>query len=442
MEKRVQMRKGIMRIAIAGCVTLLAVVAVSAQQKHGNRVSADKNGMLSTRPGLTLHVAVSDGDIHVSTGDSGQVSYRVHVETSADDNNAQEILNAYELSARNDADGVVLISRSPRLRWGHHLWITVNVTVPRSYNLDLATDGGNIQIADMQGRVSATTDGGNISAGQVEGPARLVTDGGHILAKNIGGDLRAQTGGGDITVGSVAGSAVLRTGGGHIRVASIAGTGRLDTGGGDISLEHAGAGLVVSTGGGEIEVGEASGLIRAQTGGGGIRVVKSLGPTQLDTGAGSVYLMQVQNAVRASTGAGGITAWFGPDAKLTSACRLAAQDGDIIVYLPKSLAVNVDAQVELGSGHRVIVDPAFPLKVTYGDPDEGSRAVRAEGALNGGGATLFLRTVSGNIRLVLNDAEHEKQQMDLLQQQMEKMRKQLEMNLMKMAQSQHDPDQQ
>lgn len=431
-----------MRVAITGCIALLAAVAAGAQQRHGNRVSADKNGTLSTRPGLTLHAELSDGDIHVATGDSGQVSYRIHVETSSDDRNAQEILDAYELTARNDAEGVILISRSPRLRWGHHLWITVNVTVPRNYNLDLATDGGNIQIADIQGRVSVTTDGGNISAAQIDGPARLVTDGGHILAKNIGGDLRAQTGGGDITVGSVAGSAILRTGGGHIRVASIAGTGRLDTGGGDISLEHAGAGLVVSTGGGEIEVGEASGLIRAQTGGGGIRVVKSLGPTQLDTGAGSVYLMQVQSAVRASTGAGGITAWFGPDAKLTSACRLAAQDGDIIVYLPKGLAVNVDAQVELGSGHRVIVDPAFPLKVTYGDPDEGSRAVRAEGALNGGGATLMLRTVSGNIRLVLNDAEHEKQQMDLLRQQMEKMRQQLERNLMKLAQGQQDPDQQ
>lgn len=436
------MGKGIFKFAIVATLAVFVATAARSDQKHGNRVSADKTGTLSTRPGLVLHAEVNDGDIHVSTGDSGQVSYRVHVETSAEDRNAQQILDAYELTARTDAEGVVLVSRSPRLRWGHHLWITVNVTVPRNYNLDLATDGGNIQIADIQGKVVATTDGGNISTGQVDGPARLVTNGGHILAKNIGGDLRAQTGGGDITVGTVSGSAVMRTGGGHIRVASIAGTGRLETGGGNISLEHAGAGLVVSTGGGEIEVGEASGLIRAQTGGGGIRVAKSLGPTELDTGAGSVYLTQVQSAVRASTGAGGITAWFGPDAKLTSACRLAAQDGDIIVYLPKSLAINVDAQVELGSGHRVIVDPAFPLKVTYGDPDEGSRAVRAEGALNGGGATLFLRTVSGNIRLVVNDAEHEKQQMQMLQQQMEKMRKQLEMNLIKLAQGQQDPDQQ
>ncbi|MHB8542311.1 MAG: hypothetical protein ACYDCD_15425, partial [Candidatus Acidiferrales bacterium] len=52
--------------------------------------------------------------------------------------------------------------------------------------------------------------------------------------------------------------------------------------------------------------------------------------------------------------------------------------------------------------------------------------------LNGGGAPLVLRTVSGNIRLVLNDANQEKRQMDLLKLQMEKLRRQLEMNLSNM----------
>lgn len=141
--------------------------------------------------------------------------------------------------------------------------------------------------------------------------------------------------------------------------------------------------------------------------------------------------MQVQNAVRATTGAGGITAWFGPDAKLTSPCRLAAGEGDINVYLPKELAVNIDAQVELGGDHRVVIDPAFPLKVSYGELGERSQVVRAEGALNGGGTTLVLRTVSGNIRLMLNDAEHERQQMDKLKRRMEQMQRQLEMDLMK-----------
>jgi hypothetical protein len=424
------MRASVLQISLAAAIALTALPA-RAGAGNSDRSSTDKTGQFSTSSGLHLRVATDEGNIRVLTGDASQVSYRVHLETDADDSNAQQILNAYVLEARNDAEGVVLVGRAPHIRWGRHLSVTIEVTVPHNYNLDLSTDGGNMQIADIQGRVNAETAGGNISVGQIDGPTRLITDGGNILAKNVGGDLTAQTGGGDITVGSVAGGAILRTGGGHIRVASITGAGRLDTGGGNISLEHAGAGLVVTTGGGEIEVGEASGLVRARTGGGGIRVVRSNGPMELDTGAGSVYLMQAQNAVRASTGAGGITAWFGPDAKLSSSCRLAAGEGDIVVYLPKELAVTVDAQVELGGDHRVVVDPAFPLKVTYGEPDEGSQVVRAEGALNGGGAPLILRTVSGNIRLMLNDPAHEKEQMEQLRQQMEEMQRQLEINLSK-----------
>lgn len=423
--------RSVLSISLAAALALAAVPA-RAGAGSSDRSVTDKSGQFSTSPGLHLRVATDEGNIRILTGPPAQVSYRVHLETDVDDASAQQILNAYVLEARNDSDGVVLVGRAPHLRWGRHLSVTIEVTVPHNYSLDLSTDGGNVQIADIQGRVTAETSGGNISVGQIDGPTRLITDGGNILAKNVGGDLTAQTGGGDITVGSVGGGAILRTGGGHIRVASITGAGRLDTGGGNISLEHAGAGLVVTTGGGEIEVGEASGLVRARTGGGGIRVVRSSGPLELDTGAGSVYLMQAQSAVRASTGAGGITAWFGPDAKLSSSCRLAAGEGDIVVYLPKEIAVTVDAQVELGGDHRVVVDPAFPLKVTYGEPDEGNQVVRAEGALNGGGAPLILRTVSGNIRLMLNDAAHEKEQMEQLRQRMEEMQRQLEINLSKL----------
>ncbi|MGH9732943.1 MAG: DUF4097 family beta strand repeat-containing protein [Candidatus Acidiferrales bacterium] len=422
-----------------GVLTLAAMLAfgpvafAKRKAKNGpNGLSADKTGQFSTSAGLRLHLIADEGDVHISTHESAMVDYRVHLEVRSNDSNAREILDAFSLVARNTSDGVLLFARTPHHGWGQHLAVTFEVAVPRNYNLDISTQGGNVLVGDIQGRVSIGTNGGNISTGEIGGPARLVTDGGHISVKNAGNDLVATTGGGNITVGPVAGTAVLRTGGGHIRVASIGGAGKLETGGGNISLEHSGSGLIVSTGGGQIDVGEASGLIRARTGGGGIRIVRASGPTELETGAGNVYLMQVENSVRASTGSGGITAWFGPGAKLTTPCRLAAGEGDIVVYLPKMLPVTVDAQVELGGDHRVIVDPAFPLKVTYGEPDEGSHAVRAVGELNGGGATLVLRTVSGNIRLVLNDSNQEKHQMDLLKQQMDKLRRQLEMDLSNM----------
>ena len=397
-----------------------------------NHIMADKTGVLTTRDGLRLHLVTDIGNVKITTQNAEAVNYRVHVETESGGSVAQRLLDEFQVIARSTPDGVVLAGRAPQRHWGQRLWVTFEVAIPKDYNLDVSTAGGNIDFGDLNGHAVLTTDGGNITGGNLGSSSRITTDGGNIALKDVSGDLIATTGGGNITAGTVAGSAVLRTGGGLVRLGSVDGVGRIETGGGNIYVGRSAAGLGVSTGGGQIEVGEAAGIVRAETGGGGIHILRSIGPTRLDTGSGMIYLTQAENAVRATTGAGGITAWFGRGTKLSGPCRLEAGEGDIVVYLPKMLPITVDAQIELGGDHRVIVDPSLPLKVIYGDRDEGRNAIRAEGSLNGGGETLVLRTVSGNIRLLVNDAENEKKQMEQLQQQMEKLRQQLGMEMMKM----------
>jgi hypothetical protein len=400
--------------------------------RGANRITADKTGTLATQDGLRLRLATDIGNVKIKTQAGERVSYDIHLEADSNNPDAQRMLDEFEVSARSLPDGVILVGRAPERQWGQRLWVTFEVSVPEDYSVNVSTEDGSIDLGDIHGRAVLATNGGNITAGNIGGSGRITTDGGNISLKDVSGDLSASTGGGNISAGTVGGSAVLRTGGGLIRLASVGGVGRIDTGAGNIYVGRSTAGLVASTGGGQIEVGEASGIVRAQTGGGGIRIVRSVGPTRLDTGSGGIYLTQAENAVRATTGSGGITAWFGRGAKLTGPCRLEAGEGDIVVYLPRLLPVTVDAQIELGSNHRVFVDPALPLKVVYGDRGEGDNAVRAEGALNGGGATLILRTVSGNIRLLVNDAENEKKQMELLQQQWNQLNQQLGRELMQM----------
>jgi hypothetical protein len=161
--------------------------------------------------------------------------------------------------------------------------------------------------------------------------------------------------------------------------------------------------------------------------------VRMFGPTDLETSGGSIYLTQVDSAVKASTSDGGITAWFVSPVKGSGTCDLQSSSGDIVVHLPRELAVTIDAQVQQGGDHRVIVDPAFPLKVTYDDSSKGAHSVRAEGELNGGGELLRLRTVAGNIRFVLSDVSKQtelyKQQMMQLQQQMDRFEQDREQKL-------------
>jgi hypothetical protein len=421
-------------VLLVAAVLFLAVSAsahrppVSPDATHSSpRLTSDFSGSIATHDGDRIHVKTDLGSINIHTQSSDmsdKVDYRVHLETEASQKDAQKLLKSFTMSARTTSDGVLLKAEGPERRGAGRLWVTLDLTIPKNSSVDVSTGGGNIDAVQIDGHVSLSTAGGNITAGNIGGPAHLDTGGGNIVARNVAGELVANTGGGHITIGSVAGSATLHTGGGHIRVASVQGTAHFETGGGNITLEHSGAELTAETGGGEIEVGEAAGLVRARTSGGGIRVVRMFGPTDLETSGGSIYLTQVDSAVKASTSDGEITAWFVAPPKGSGSCELQSSSGDIVVHLPRELPATIDAMVEKGGDHRVIVDPAFPLKVTYDDSSRGAHTVRAEGDLNGGGELIKLRTVAGNIRFVLSDTSKQteiyKQQMLQLQQQMDR----------------------
>ena len=415
-------------LALVGAASAHRRLASSPKQNSAPHLSADLTGSVPTRPGERIRLSTELGSIVVHTQDADKVDYKIHLETDASQKDAQKLLKSFAISEHDTPDGLFLKAASDARRSSGRLWVTLELDIPKNSALDASTGGGNIDASEIDGRVSLETAGGNITAGNIGGPAHLETGGGNIGAKEVAGDLVADTGGGHITIDTVAGNATLHTSGGHIRVNSIQGTAHLDTGGGNITLEHSGGELTAETGGGEIEVGEAAGLVRARTGGGGIRVVRVIGPTNLETSGGSIYLTQVDSPVKASTSAGGITAWFVSPPKSSGTCDLQSSAGDIVVHMPRNLAVTIDAEVALGNEHRVIVDPAFPLRISYDDSSNGARTVRAEGSLNGGGPLVRLRTVDGNIRFELSDVS---KQLEIYKQQMEQLQQQLQAQLQK-----------
>jgi len=425
-------------ISTVAMVTVIAIGTAQARHRNvegrpsdsGSRLTQDLTGSVPTHDGERVRLSTELGSIVVHAHDADKIDYRIHLETDGSEKGAEQLLKSFTVSVSQKQDGVALNAEAPGRRWTGRLWATLELTVPKNVNLEVSTGGGNIDASEIQGHVKLSTAGGNITAGDIGGPARLETGGGNIVARSVAGELYANTGGGHIVIGSIAGNASLHTSGGHIRVASIQGTAHLETGGGNITLGHSGADLTASTDGGEIQVGEAAGLVRAKTSGGGIRVVRMFGPTDLETGGGSIYLTQVDSPVKASTSSGGITAWFVAPPKSAGTCDLQSSDGDIIVHLPRELPITIDAQVEKGDEHRVIVDPAFSLKVSR-DETSKEHSVHAEGMLNGGGELLRLRTAQGNIRFVLSDVD---KQMELYKQQMAQLQKQteeLEQQLMK-----------
>jgi TonB family protein len=381
-------------------------------------VVSNQNGTLTIRDGDRVRVNLEVGDVRVRTQASGSVQYHLRVEVPASANASAN--PQFQVSARSGSGGVIISGQAVRERSSERFWVTLELDIPRSSSLDVSTQGGSVEVGDIDGRLKCSTAGGSIRVGRAGTSARLETEGGDVSVQDAAADLTAITGGGNILVGSVRGTASLRTGGGHIRAERIDGEARLETGGGNIFLDHASARLVATTGGGRIVVGEASGELQARTGGGGIRVWHLTGPAQIQTGAGSIFLAGVASPVRASTASGGITALFAPawaSAPLKTPATLElprpprggtlaefeCTGGDLVVFLPKQVSLNLDAAIEGGDSYRVEVDPAFALTLKSDQLVTG-KSFRAEGVMGAGGPLLRLRAVSGNILLRPADA--------------------------------------
>ncbi len=396
----------------------------TGSQPANARPLRDFSGNVATHEGGHLHLRTDLGSILIHTHDSPSIDYHVHLETDASTENAEALLKSFSMHSLVLQHGVSLLGSTSTHVPAGRLWVTIELTIPIDYSLDVSTGVGNITADDLAGHETLLTQGGNITTGNINGTAHLTAiAGGHISVKNVSGELVAETGGGHITTGTVGGSAFLHTHGGHIRSDSIGGSAHLVTDGGNITLERAGSDLFAETAGGQIQVGEAAGLVRAKTDGGGIRVVRSSGPANLQTADGSIYVTQADGTVKASTATGGITAWFMSPPKDLADCDLQSLNGDIDVYLNRTMPVTIDAQVEMGQTHGFIIDPAFPIQVQYDDNAQGQRVARAAATLNGGGEVLHLRTVAGNIHFILSDAD---KQMQMYHQQMESLQKQLE----------------
>jgi len=131
---------------------------------------------------------------------------------------------------------------------------------------------------------------------------------------------------------------------------------------------------------------------------------------EVESNGGSICVTGASGAVQAATSGGSITAWINPTVaaetgmvRLEAPSQLSSGTGDLIVYLPRNLAANIDALVANGTAQHIEADSA--LHLTLQSPMNGLGQVRAVGVLHGGGAPLKLRTTGGKIRLQFMDSQ-------------------------------------
>ena len=368
-------------LAILLLLPLAAVPQPSGLVRQGDRFVRDFHGTAPAGRRLRIN---AHGPVTVQAGTGNSITYTVHLSVRArTEAEAHRVLQRYNVLATRQGEWVVLTAP------GGPVISTVVVKAPRLDHLAVSTSDGAVEATGVEGTLEVDTCAGELTADRIGGDCKLVTGGGDVRVGSVGGGLRCSSGAGKIQVGSVRGWAVLETVGGDITARDIGGTVRAETGGGGIHMMKAGGAVTAGTGGGQIIVDSASGIVTARNLAGPVKVGGAWG-VQCESGSGGINVSNIAGGMHVSTSLGNIMASL--LAGKLSDSFLATGNGDITVYIPSNVGVNVRAQNDLAdSTRRIAVD--FPgVRVR-----RQGRLIVAEGPVNGGGPLLQISATVGTI---------------------------------------------
>ena len=179
----------------------------------------------------------------------------------------------------------------------------------------------------------------------------------------------------------------LKTQGGGISVEDLEGEVRIQTLGGNLRIGRIKGSVWGQTAGGGIKVEGTEGDANLKTSGGGITIGRVTGKVEAKTAGGSITVEEVMGNINAKTLGGSVKAYISGQPE--GDCSLETAGGNVTAYLLEDIAVDVEART---TGGRVSTD--IPI-VVQGKVSSN----KLQGAINGGGPVLKLRTLGGNIRL-------------------------------------------
>jgi DUF4097 and DUF4098 domain-containing protein YvlB len=302
----------------------------------------------SVAPGGRLTIESEGSDLRVEGTAGNQVVVHILVTGS------ERTVERMTLSAEQSANDVAVVTKHGSGKWtdwlgGWNLDGRIEVKVPRDYNIDIRTSGGDITVGQLNGNARGRTSGGDIRLTDIHGPVDMGTSGGDVRAEQVEGQTRLNTSGGDIEVVRLNGDLDAKTSGGYIHLDDIVGS---------------------------VEARTSSGNVIAR----GIR-----GDSQLKTSGGDIRAT-IDGKIAAHTSGGDVTA------ELVGANRgitVSSSGGDLTVRVPKDTTGELNAATSGGS-----VRTEIPVTTT----EMGEH--RLSGTINGGGNPIHARTSGGSIKVV------------------------------------------
>jgi DUF4097 and DUF4098 domain-containing protein YvlB len=275
-------------------VLLISVsVSVASEENLSRQIDVTSGGKLI--------IDVDFGTIQVGAGADGKIVLEAHrMVEFGNEAKEKEYLAAAPITVTQEGNVVTVRSRRQESWTNWHFGYSrmdasYTLHVPKKFDLDLHTNGGQIAAVDISGDLKAHTSGGKLEFANLEGTLTAHTSGGSIRMEGCRCPAEIKTSGGSISVVNGTGVLHAETSGGRIEVRNLSGDADVETSGGSLVLEKIRGKLVGRTSGGSIHT-----FIPDEV----------AGDMQLKTSAGSIELAVPENAaldIDARTSGGHVT---------------------------------------------------------------------------------------------------------------------------------------
>lgn len=153
--------------------SILAVGAIDAvagrglergvMQVRGHSYVESIDMLFDVRSGGSLSLGTTAGSVNVQTWSREQIRLVVTKQITAEDMDAaRRILDMFSIRALHGGKNLKLEGRA-RTREAAAVGVQYTIWVPKSYNLDIKTKSGSIELPEVDGKFSARTDDGTIT---------------------------------------------------------------------------------------------------------------------------------------------------------------------------------------------------------------------------------------------------------------------------------------
>src|SRR5437016_6611819 len=166
------------------------------------------------KAGGKLIMNVDRGSVHITTSDSDKVDVKITRELKrASAAEAKKVFEQHKIELSSTDNEVKIEAQNPQKHFGfnspfNRLQVDYTIAIPAKFDIDVKTAGGNIEVADLDGKAVVQTSGGNLNLGAIKGALKAHTSGGHITLIRSEGDADVNSSGGDLRLGEIDGNLV------------------------------------------------------------------------------------------------------------------------------------------------------------------------------------------------------------------------------------------